>query len=342
MDESGRCGRATTRRRFLQQAATLAAATVSGGRLSAAAKDADAIPIIDTHQHLWDLSKFRLSWVRGNARLNRSFVTDDYLQATKGSNVVKAIYMEVAVDPDQQQEEAEYVIELCRSGQHPTVAAVISGQPASEDFAPYVQAYRDSPYVKGVRQVLHSSSTKPGLCLTESFVRSMRLLGDLGMRFDLCMRPAELQHGARLADLCPDTRFVLDHCGNPDPQDFRATGAGADEMRRRQQWRRDIGQMAQRKNMVCKISGIVARATPGTWTADDLAPIVNHCLDEFGPDRVMFASDWPVCTQTATLAQWVHALQQIVADRSYEHQMKLFHHNAQRFYQLSSAAKVSR
>jgi len=149
------------------------------------------------------------------------------------------------------------------------------------------------------------------------------------------MRPAELADGTRLVDQCPDTRFVLDHCGNADPRWFGTASDGAESpIRAREQWKRDLAEVAKRKNVVCKISGIVARVTPGVWAADDLAPIVNHCLDEFGPDRVVFASDWPVCTLGATLAEWVGALKQIVAGRPREEQRKFFHDNAQRFYEL--------
>ena len=342
MPDGVRC--TTSRRRFLQRTAALAAAAAYGTPAGAAevtsgdgsADAAGAIPIIDTHQHLWDLAKFRVPWLEGGGPLARSFVPADYRKAVDGLNVVKAVYMEVDLDPAQQRQEAEYVIQLCRSGEHLTVAGVISGRPASAGFAEYISAYRGSPYIKGVRQVLHGSSTPPGFCLEEAFVRGIRLLGELGMCFDVCVRSAELPHAARLAELCPDTRLVLDHCGNADPQDFAPSADDAnDRAQRREQWRRDIGQIARRPNVVCKISGIVARATPGSWTPDDLAPIVNHCLDQFGPDRVLFASDWPVCTRAATIAQWLAALKQIIANRDPQQQRKLLHDNARRFYGLS-------
>ena len=76
----------------------------------------------------------------------------------------------------------------------------------------------------------------------------------------------------------------------------------------RTQWQRDMERMARGKNVVGKVSGIVASARPEKWTADDLAPIINHTLQSFGPDRVMFGGDWPVCTRTATYRQWVEAL----------------------------------
>src|SRR5207247_2541533 len=91
---------------------------------------------------------------------------------------------------------------------------VISGRPASDGFAKYLAPYRRLDLVKGVRQVLHGESTPAGYCLAPEFVRGVRLLGEWGKSFDLCMRPGELLDAAKLIDQCPDTRFILDHCGN--------------------------------------------------------------------------------------------------------------------------------
>jgi L-fuconolactonase len=310
------------RRRFLQQTAAL---TVAAGLSNAArADDRDTMPIIDTHQHLWDVSRFTLRWLKGAPKLDRSFLMKDYRQATEGLNVVKSVYMEVDVDPAQQVAEADYVLDLIRRGAPPLVAVVIAGRPGSEGFAAYLARFQNQPAVKGLRRVLHGADTLPGHCLQNRFVDDIRLLGKKGLSFDLCMRPAELADAAKLIDACPDTSFILDHCGNASVRAKDLSG-----------WKADIARIAERKNVVCKVSGIVASAAPGPWTADDLAPIVNHVLNEFGPDRVVFGGDWPVCTLAATYRQWVEALRQIVADRPQTTQKKLFHDNAIRVYRLS-------
>jgi len=281
-------------------------------------------PIVDTHHHLWDLDHFHLPWLGESGPLARSFVMEDYLAATQGLNVVQTVYMEVDVEPSQQVAEAEYVLDLCQRNDNPMVAAVISGRPASGVFESYIRRFADSPYIKGVRQVLHTANTPPGYCLSTEFVHGIRLLGKLGLSFDLCMRSKELADGEKLVAACPETQFILDHCGNPDVQAKNLT-----------RWRRDISALSKHSNVVCKISGIVASAKPGAWTAEDLAPIIHHCVEEFGHDRVMFGGDWPVCTLRATFRQWVEALQQIVADWSQENQRKLFHDNAIRVYGLN-------
>jgi predicted TIM-barrel fold metal-dependent hydrolase len=322
------------RRAFLARGAALAAAPLSSGPL-AGAEGEKVFPIIDPHQHLWDLKKFKLPWLKKARALNKSYLPADYQKAAdevakaprkRGqlpAKIVKTVYMEVDVAPEQQQAEADHVLAICKGGKTPMVAAVISGRPASDGFARYVKKYKGSPHIKGVRQVLHGPGTPKGYCLEKKFIKGIQLLGELGLSFDLCMRPAELPDAGKLIDACPDTRFILDHCGNADVQSKDRT-----------QWKKDLAALARKKNLVCKVSGIVASAKPKRWSADDLAPIVNHTLDSFSPDRVMFAGDWPVCTLTATLAQWVTALRSIVSERKAVEQRKLFHDNAVRVYGL--------
>ena len=279
--------------------------------------------IIDTHVHLWDLTRLRLPWIQKDSPLARSHVIKDYQTAVEGLNVVKGVYMEVDVDARDLNAEADFVLDLCRQGNTPLAAAVIGGRPAEEGFDKYIGRFRGNRFLKGVRQVLHSDSAKPGFCLTPAFVRGVTQLGDAGLSFDLCMRPTEVGDAVKLTEACPNTRFILDHCGN-----------GPVYAKDRTQWMRDMERLARQRNVVCKVSGIVVQARE-RWVANDLAPVINHTLDTFGPDRVMFAGDWPVCTLKATFRQWVEALRSIVRTRSEENQRKLFHDNAARFYGLT-------
>lgn len=297
----------------------------------------DDIAIVDCHQHLWDLDKFRLKWIKPGTLLGRSYVMTDYLAAIAGTGITNAVYMEVDVDPAQQQAEADHLIEICRSGEAPTIGAVVSGRPAGDGFNDYATQFRGSRWIKGIRQVLHGGSTPAGYCLEDSFVRGIRLLGELNLSFDLCLRPKELSDGAALAERCPETRFIVDHCGNADPKAFLKKGdrrlAAVKSEHDADDWRRAMDKLAARRNVICKISGIVARV-PQPWDAEDLAPIVNHCLDAFGPERVVFGSDWPVCLGGAKLKDWVVALTQIISSRSVDDRQALLRKNAVRFYGL--------
>jgi predicted TIM-barrel fold metal-dependent hydrolase len=280
--------------------------------------------IIDTHQHLWDLSRFELPWLRDNQyqALRRDHSLNDYWKAAQGTNIVKTIYMEVAVSPDQQQAEADHVIALSKDPDNRMAGAVVGGQPESSGFAQYVARLKQSKSIKGIRASIRGNETKSGFELDKKFVAGVRMLGEYGLSFDFDLPADQLSRGAALADQAPETRFILDHCGN-----FNLRGSRADAER----WKRNIADVAKRRHVVCKISGFITSAGRKP-RADEIAPVVDHVYESFGPDRVMFASDWPVCTMVMPLAEWVGMLREVVTDRPAPVQAKLFHDNAAKFY----------
>ncbi len=216
------------------------------------------LSIIDTHQHLWNLEQFSLPWLdsEGIESLRKNYLMSDYLEASRKSNVSKTIYMEVDVSPVERVAEAEFVIEMCRRDDNPMVGAVISGYPGYGEFRESITRFRDSTYIKGVRQVLQVPVVARGHCLEGGFVKDVQYLGELGKSFDICMRPSELVDAVGLVDQCPETIFILDHCGNADPQIVN----GASERipnypitHEKEQWRRDVTALGKRDNVVCKI-----------------------------------------------------------------------------------------
>ncbi|MCU0915712.1 MAG: amidohydrolase family protein [Planctomycetes bacterium] len=332
-----------TRRSFLKK---MSHSTVGAGLLSAARLTclgsagspgaAGDLPIVDTHQHLWDLSRLKLTWLK--PPLDRSFTLQDYVQASAGLNIVQAVYMEVAAPQGQRMQETEYVLGLCRQPNALTRAAVIAGSPVDEDFVPYVMQFKDNPYIKGLRGALPAQRMGD-----EQVLKNLRLLGELGLRFDLNVPPAALAQAAQVVARCPGTRFVLNHCGNADPVAFFPAGhvMPRPAQHAAEQWRQDIGKLAAQGNVICKISGIVSRV-PGTpLTAEDLAPIIHHCLDAFGPERVVFAGDWPVCLRGMSLRGWVELLKEVVAGQPETDRRRLFQDNAVRFYGLDPRAAQS-
>jgi len=282
------------------------------------------LPIIDTHQHLWDLSRFQLAWLKEGSPIAHNHLMSDYLAQTEGMNVVGTLYMEVDVIPEQQMQEVDYVLDLCRQPGYPMRGAIISGRPASDGFEPYVRAVtaKADGYVKGVRQVLHGDAPT-GFCLQPSFLKGMNLLSKLDLSFDICIRPEELADAAKLAQSCPETRFILDHCGNAD---VRSPDLSL--------WRKGIDLVASQPNVACKISGIIVTVKPDEWSTSDLAPIVDHCAAAFGPDRIVFGGDWPVCTLGAPLREWMTSLREIIVDWPEENQRKLLHDNGLKSYHL--------
>jgi L-fuconolactonase len=316
------------RKEFLQS--LLAAGAVGNSALlySGQPYHGPLLPIVDTHQHLVDLKRFGKEWAHPPVEGN--FGMTEYNQAIKGLNIVKAVYMEVAVPAEKRYQEAMYAMELCKD-HNPTAGAVISADLYRDDFREYMSQFKNSSCIKGIRAGFKSEES----ILDDRIVDNIRFLGDIDMRFDFIVSPAWFPSMAKLIRLCSGTKFQADHCGNADPVAF----FNNDTLLRkpdhdRDEWITGITAIAAEKNVVCKISGLVSRLSGYPVTAENLAPAINHCIDIFGANRVMFASDWPWCLKGATLSAWVNLLKQVVKNRSEEDQKKLFHDNAIRHYKI--------
>ena len=317
------------RNKFLATASVLAIASIKGSSILYASNSIKKIPLVDTHQHLADLVRFGKGWtsppVPGNYDMKA------YFEATRNVNMVKAVYMEVGVPAARRQEEALYAIEMCKDTSNPTRGAVISGDLKSSEFETYISQFKDSPYIKGIRYGFRSVAEMQD----PQLIKNIELLGKLNMSLDFTISPAWLPAIANLIKTCPGTRFLVNHCGNADPRAFLDPSLISGKPNHdANEWIAAMKTVAENKNVVCKISGIIS-ITPGyPKTAKTLAPGINHCLDIFGPDRVMFASDWPWCLKSNKLEEWVNILKEIVKNRPYKEQKKMFHDNAIKFYSI--------
>ncbi len=314
------------RRNFLEKTSAVALATPV---FLSSCLSKPQIPILDTHQHLWDLSRFPLSWV--SPPLDKSFMMSDYLEAIKGTGIEKAIYMEVAVPEKFREEEAQWALNLCEEKDNPTVGAVICVDPTTPKFESYIRSLEGISSLKGIRYFFSSEEEM----LQPKVINNLRLLGQQGLSFDLHVSSRRLKTGALLVDKCPNTQFILNHCGGPDPAVFMKdqNEISGNPRHDPDEWFGEMINIGQRDNVVCKISGIVNKLPDASMTTG-LAPIVNHCFKAFSADRVIFASDWPVCLRKMTLLGWVDVLKEIVSDYSLTEQRKLFYDNAFSLYKL--------
>ena len=278
------------------------------------------MPLVDTHQHLWDLTRFPYSWCAGIPALNRSFRFDDYAAAAAGLGITKTVFMECDVDDPHQLGEAREAQRL--ADEHPLIAGIVaSGRPEHADFPAHLESLLALPKLRGLRRVLHVA---PDVVPEQPLFREhLRLLARHRLTFDLCVLARQLPRARSLVDACPGVTFVLDHCGVPDVK-----GGALDP------WRADISALAERPNVHCKISGLVAYADPARWTVADLRPWVDHAIAAFGWDRVIWGGDWPVCTLSAPLSRWVAATHELVSGASEDERARLFHRNAERLYRV--------
>jgi predicted TIM-barrel fold metal-dependent hydrolase len=272
--------------------------------------------IVDTHLHLIYLDKFAYPWLDGVPPLKRQWDAPSYFREAEALGIEAALHMEVDVPVEEMEDETRFVL-----GLDPRVVGAISNaRPEHVDFPKHLDRILAEPRIRGIRRLLQSDPDD--LSAGEVFRGNLRRLAPHGLVFDLCVQSRQLGVTRDLVAACPDVQFVLDHCVNPliSSGDISA-------------WRRDLAALAQLPNVAGKISGIVNHAPPG-YTPEDLRPVVEHMIESFGWDRVVFGSDRPVVTLNGTLTQWVEALQTIVSGASLDEQAQLFHRNAERIYRI--------
>lgn len=278
--------------------------------------------IIDTHLHIIDRSALRYPWLANEPALNRDFSYELYASEARRCGIEASMHMEVDVHGDDIEAETAYVQEKSREPGSLLRGAIAACRPESPDFPAYLDRQLGNTFIKGFRRCIH---VRPDdLTETALFRDNVRRLSGTGRTFDLVVFPRQMPQTMALVDLCPDVQFVLDHCGVPDIK--------SDAMH---PWREQMTEMARRPNVVGKISGVVAYADPGSWTVDSLKPYVEHTIESFGWDRVVWGSDWPVCTLGGGLSTWVAATHALIAGASAGERRGLFSANARRLWKLA-------
>jgi len=273
---------------------------------------------IDTHCHLIYLQRLRYPWLHQVPPLNQDFMLEDYLAPARAAGITDVVYMEVDVDESQMEAEIAFA-----SGLGENLKGVVAAcRPESTGFAAYLERIATNPRVKGVRRVLH---TQPdALSQQKRFATNLRRLAQHGLSFDLCVRSDQLPIARQLVQQCPDVQFVLDHCGNPDLRSGKLDA-----------WRADMQALAVLPNVACKMSGIMTQADPLKLNTDQFRPVFDHVIAVFGWDRVLWGSDWPVCTLAAPLERWMDTTRALVSDASDDQTVRLFSRNAERIYRIA-------
>ena len=279
------------------------------------------IPITDTHQHLIYPEQWPYSWTNGIPPLaGKAFRYADYEQAIARTGITKTIFMETAPDDPHYLAEMKFVYDLAMKPGSFIAGVIASCRPEESGFETYLDSIRH-PKLVGLRRILHV--VPDALSQQSQFRENLRRLGKSGLTFDLCFLARQLPLALELARACPDVQLILDHCGVPDVANQSLYP-----------WREHIRALAALPNVACKISGVMAYGSPAQANADGVRPFVEHCLEYFGWDRVVWGGDWPVCGLTTTLADWVSVSHELLRREGEANQKKLFHENAARIYKL--------
>ncbi|MEP7454386.1 amidohydrolase [Phyllobacterium sp. SB3] len=278
-----------------------------------------ASELIDTHLHLIDQSALSYPWLSSVEALNRDFLYEEYAQQARRTGITRALHMEVDVAVSDIENETNTVAELSAREGSLIAGAISSCRPEDEGFAAFLDRQLANPLVKGFRRVLHVMPDE--LSEQPRFRENIKRLGGTRLTFDLCVLPRQIEQTIALIDMAPDVQFILDHCGVPDikGEAFKP-------------WQAGVTEIAKRPNVTAKVSGVIAYADAGTWRVETLEPYVHHIITSFGFDRLVWGSDWPVCTLGGGLATWVAATHALVSGCSLDEKTRLFSGNAKRIW----------
>jgi predicted TIM-barrel fold metal-dependent hydrolase len=283
--------------------------------------DLSLTPILDTHQHLIYSDQLTYSWTEESPTLaGQRFTLEQYEQGSVNTGIAGSLFMETS--PDDWLAELPVIVQAVSGASAPVRGLIANCRPEDrEGFRAYLDTI-DSGNLAGLRRILHVEPDE--LSQSDAFADNVRLMGLRSLPFDLCLRARQLSLGAKLARRCEKTQFVVDHCGvhGMAPEDFP-------------DWQQALRQIAELPNVWCKISGLPAYCIPRDGKLETVRPYVEHALEVFGWDRVVWGSDWPVCKERIMLRDWVEMSRELVNGESPENQRKLFHDNALRVYRVA-------
>ncbi len=273
---------------------------------------------LDAHQHFWRYSPREYPWIgRGMELLRRDFLPADLLPLLQSIGFDGSI----AVQARQSVEETIWLLAL--ADLHAFIRGVVGWVDlCGPQLKQQLERFAVHDKFRGVRHVLHDE-TDDLFMLREDFRRGMGLLAEFNLAYDLLVFPRHLRTAADLVARFPRQRFVLDHIAKPQIKD------GVMEP-----WSSDIRRLADFPNVSCKISGMVTEADWHDWKADDFTPYLDVVFEAFGANRVMIASDWPVCTVSAPYDQVMSVALDYVLRLSDHEQKMVLGQNAAALYQI--------
>ncbi|MCX5208910.1 amidohydrolase family protein [Kitasatospora sp. NBC_00240] len=285
--------------------------------------------IIDSHHHLWDLAVRPQPWITGEALapLARSFSAADLAPEAGAAGVVGTVAVQTVCLP----EETPELLALAAGSD--LVAGVVGWTDlTAPDVRDAIAALRGQPGGNRLVGIRHQVQEEPDpeWLLRADVRRGLLAVAEAGLAYDLVVQPHQLPAATLAAAGLTGLTFVLDHLGKPPI----ATGA-------LEPWAADLRRLAALPNTVCKLSGLVTEAAPGTWRTQDLKPYADTVLDAFGPRRLLFGSDWPVCTLEAGYGEVVRIADHLTEGLSPAEKRALFHRNAIRVYGLEETEQAA-
>ncbi len=281
-------------------------------------------PVVDAHHHLLDPARFDYPWLTPElAAIDRRFGPEDLAPELDAAGIDRTILVQTIGSLEETREF------LATTAEVPSIRGVIGWVDLTDrGVSGTLDALRSGPggeWLVGIRHQVHDEPD-PDWLLRPDVRRGLAAIRAANLAYDLLVRPRELPAALVVAQEMPDLRFVIDHLAKPPIR------SGALEP-----WASLFRPFGELSNVSCKLSGLVTEADPATWQVDDLAPYVEVALETFGPERLLFGSDWPVCLLAASYADVAGAARDVIADLSGAERAAVFGGAAEAVYRLSVA-----
>ena len=267
-----------------------------------------------THQHLWDTDNLPYPWLDGFELLKQQYTLQDYRDAIGDINVVKSVHVEGDPAETHVVQEVEWLTQIAETDG--MIGAIIAAaQLEMPDVESTLEQLASFDLVVGIRRMAwHHPDNE--FYASSDLIRGVKLLTKYDLSFELCAKHDQLPAAIELVKATPGVRHAVNHCGGPNIKDGEF-----------EPWATHMRKLAAFKNVHCKVSGIVTTASEN-WTSDELKPYIRHLVEVFGYDRLMFGSDWPVCTLAAEYRKWFDALLSAIDDVSDSEKNRFFYQNA--------------
>ncbi len=275
---------------------------------------------IDAHQHFWDLTRLKYAWMPPPpSPLARNYMPEDLAPILKQNRFDGSVVVQANTVID----ETHWLLGLAET--HPMVLGVVGWVDLTDpNLGATLDTLQKHPKFKGVRHPVHDETDLKWL-IRPDVIRGLKELARRHIPYDLLLRPPHLRLIPVVADGVPDLKMVLDHIGKPPIASGKMEG-----------WTHDIQAAAKIPQVCCKLSGMITEADPKHWKAADLQPYVKYVFSAFGPDRLMFGSDWPVCLGAGSWKQVLAAFTQALGPLDPAVRAKVIGGTAAKFYNIAT------
>lgn len=272
---------------------------------------------IDSHQHFWNYDPKRQEWISEEmSRIRKNFTPGDLYPLLQDAKLDGC----VAVQADESLRETDFLLDL--SAQHEWILGVVGwADLGKDDLDQVLDHYASQEKLVGFREVLQAKD--PRYMLREEFVRGMNKLKERDLSYDLLLFPQHLDAALELVKKCPEQRMVIDHLAKPLIKDGEW-----------KEWKKKMAPLAERELIYCKLSGMVTEADWKKWKTEDLLPYLEIVLELFGPERLMYGSDWPVCLLAGEYEQVYRVVDDFTSQLSPSEKVRIMGETAIEFYKI--------